>query len=390
MRIPTVSVGLLAAALIAGCGRVEEEELPPPSPSAAPLWKQLPDKPPGPTPALPSGKRRSFGVEQVAKGFTTPVQAVPRPGRPGTLYVVEQPGTLRAVDVRTGEVARRPLLDVRDEVLAGGERGLLSALFHDGDLYVLLTRKPDGDSRVVRFAGADPDRRETLLEVDQPYENHKGGTLLADARGRVLVGLGDGGSAFDPEQRGQDRRSRLGKLLRYDPARPERGWETVAIGLRNPWRMSFDDATGKLWIGDVGQDRVEEVNALALPEDVEDEVPNLGWAAFEGHLPLGRKRLEPGPAPVWPVAAYLHRDDRCSVTGGPVYRGAALPRLRDRYLFADFCTGELFTMNVEGRPRVRLERAVVPGPAAFAVLGEQVFLVSIAGSLHRLTPAARR
>lgn len=372
-------VGVLASAVLAGCGAAEEE-LPPAPPASTPLWKQLPDKPPGPTPALPRGRRESFRIERVAKGFTTPIQAVTRPGHPHTLYVVEQPGRIRAVDTRTGKPADQPLLDIRDEVLAGGERGLLSALFHGGDLYVLLTRKPDGDSRVVRYANVDPGRPEVLLEVDQPFENHKGGTLLADAKGRIVLGLGDGGSAFDPRGHGQDPASKLGKLLRYDGT----SWETVATGMRNPWRMSFDPATGLLWIGDVGQDRVEEIDRLRLPEDRDDRIPNLGWAAYEGHLPLGAKPYEPGAPPTWPIAGYLHRNGRCSVTGGPVYRGDALPRLKGRYLFGDFCTGELFTMRARGPARVRLERASVPGPAAFAVLGEDVFVVSIAGELHRL------
>jgi hypothetical protein len=386
VRIQTTAVGLLLAAVALGaCGT--EEELPGTSSSHLPLWRQVPDKPPGLRPALPAGRARSFSVAKVAGGLRGPVQAVVRPSEPRRLYVVEQRGTIRGLDPGTGRVDGDPLVDLRRQVMAGGERGLLSALFTGRDeLYVLFTRRSDGDTRVVRMRLDDGTSTE-LLAVDQPYENHKGGTLLEDGRGRIVVGLGDGGSAFDPGQRGQDPTQRLGKLLRFDPRRPERGWETVAVGLRNPWRMSFDPATGLLWVGDVGQDRMEEVDALRLPEDQEDRIPNLGWAAYEAHLPLGRKRLEPGTNLIWPVAGYPHSRDRCSVTGGAVYRGQRIKPLRGRYLFGDFCTGELFSMAATGPPRVRLERARIPGIAAFATDGEgELYGVSVAGALHHFIP----
>jgi glucose/arabinose dehydrogenase len=209
------------------------------------------------------------------------------------------------------------------------------------------------------------------------------------------VGLGDGGSAFDPGQRAQNPRTRLGKLLRLDPARPELGWRVVATGLRNPWRMAFDRETGMLWLGDVGQDRVEEVDALFLPEDGQ-RVPNLGWAAYEGDLPLGRKRLNEGDPLVWPVAGYRHREGRCSVTGGHVYRGRRIPAMRGRYLYGDFCRGTVWSLDARGagRPRVidlRREAVRVPGLVSFGEdLDGELYALSAEGTVSRIVAPTRR
>jgi glucose/arabinose dehydrogenase len=328
----------------------------------------------------------------VARGLRQPVQVVARPGDRGRLYVAEQGGRVRVL--AGGRVLRRPYLDIRRRVMNNGERGLLTIAFdpRGRHLYAMYSAR-DGATRIVRYrAGARSALRSSarrLLTVAQPYENHKGGTLVFDERGRIVVGLGDGGSAFDPQQRAQDERSRLGKLLRLDPARPDLGWRVVATGLRNPWRMAFDRVTGMLWLGDVGQDRVEEVDALYLPEDGQ-RVPNLGWAAYEGDLPLGRKRLAAGAALVWPVAGYRHREGRCSITGGHVYRGGRNPRLRGRYVYGDFCRGVVWSLAADGvrDPRaldVRREVERVPGLVSFGedVDGE-LYAVSAQGTVARL------
>ena len=306
-------------------------------------------------PASPARRARSR-LRTVAGGLRQPVQVVARTGRRAHLYVAEQTGRIRVIE--RGRVRPRPYLDLRRRVSAGGELGLLSVTFDPRGrwLYVLYTNRHQ-DTRVVRYrAGeraADRASARVLLAVDQPYENHKGGTLLFDERGRLVLGLGDGGSAFDPEQRAQRERSRLGKLLRWDPQRPDLGWQIVATGLRNPWRMSFDRATGMLWLGDVGQDRVEEIDALYLPE-YGQRLPNLGWAAYEGDLPLGRKHLSNGAMLVWPLAGYRHTGGRCSVAGGHVYRAARNPAMNGRYVFGDFCRGTIWSLDARGAERRRM------------------------------------
>ncbi|HEY8407244.1 MAG TPA: PQQ-dependent sugar dehydrogenase, partial [Gaiellaceae bacterium] len=205
-----------------------------------------------------AGGRRDF--TQVAGGFDAPVYVTSAPGDPSTLYVVEQPGTIKIV--RDGQ-ATGTLLDIRDRVKSGGEQGLLSIAFDpkyatNRKFYVNYT-DTKGDTRVVEFTG-DRSHARQLLFVDQPYDNHNGGQLQFDAKGYLYVGMGDGGSGGDPENRAQNLTSRLGKLLRINPARAGARWQIVGYGLRNPWRFSFDRRNGNLWIGDVGQNAWEEID----------------------------------------------------------------------------------------------------------------------------------
>jgi glucose/arabinose dehydrogenase len=307
------------------------------------------------------------------------------PGDPGRLYVTEQAGRVRIVE--RGRARPEPFLDLRDRVLSGGERGLLGLAFapdhqRSGLLYVHYTNKA-GDTRVVRYRArgdhVDPSSARTLLRVRQPYENHKGGQLAFDRRGRLLLGLGDGGSAFDPERRGQDLGTPLGKILRVDPDRAGAGWETVAYGLRNPWRFSFDRATGDLWIADVGQDRQEEVDVLPAAER---GLANFGWSVFEGNSRHSRQALNPRGRHLRPVVAYGRREG-CSVTGGFVYRGRAIPALRGRYLYGDLCSGSIWSLRLRpGRSaEVRRERVKLPLVTSFAE--------DAAGELHAATHDGR-
>jgi glucose/arabinose dehydrogenase len=322
------------------------------------------------------------------------MQVVARPGDP-RLFVVEQAGRIRVLDPTGRRLEREPYLDVSGDVRAGAELGLLTAAFSaDGGRLVAMWTDRRMDTRVWEFPASDrrADRAagRRLLAVDQPYENHKGGTLLFDPEGRLLLGLGDGGSAFDPQSRAQDPGGTLGRILRHDG----RSWETVAIGLRNPWRMDLDPETGVLWAGDVGQDRFEEVDAMTLPAPGEPPL-NLGWAAYEGREPLGRKRLTGAPEDlVWPVTAYPHDGTACSVTGGVVHRGPGLPRLRGRYVYADFCRGTFFSLDARGaRDRaqadVRREAAArpMPGITSFGRGPDgALYAVAYEGRLARLEP----
>jgi hypothetical protein len=403
VRIPTLLIGLGLTIGLAACGAGDDpdapaeraaapaQSAPAPDESKLPLWKRRPDKPAGPEPAPVVGQRRSFELERVASGLQAPNQLVARTGD-RRLFVTEQAGLVRTLP------GKRRWLDLRRRTKADGERGLLSLAFsRDGrTAYVLLTTREAGDTRVlalpVRDGRAQASRARTVLALDQPYENHNGGTVLVDERDRVVVSLGDGGSAFDPQQRAQDPDQQLGKLLRWDPSEAGRPrWEVVATGLRNPFRVSFDRETGRLWVGDVGQDRLEEVSAIFLPEPGVP-VPNLGWAAYEGHLPLGQKRLVGRPETlVWPVASYGHRDGLCSVTGGFVARGAGAPAaLRGRYLYGDFCRGTMWSLDPAAaedlrRADHRQEVARLPGLVSFGEARDgTLYAVSIQGDVHRL------
>jgi glucose/arabinose dehydrogenase len=319
------------------------------------------------TPELPGGSE--LRLETVADGYDAPLQALSLPGS-GELVVVEQGGLVKAGD------ERRVLLDVRGRVSGGSERGLLSIAFHpaypdDGRLYASFTDLA-GDSRVVEVG---PAGERELLHVEQPYENHNGGHVLFGPDGLLYLGLGDGGGSFDPEQRSQDPSSQLGKLLRADVEAAEPAWETVALGLRNPWRMSFDD--GDLWIADVGQDLWEEVNVV---RGGWDGLLNFGWDVYEGTERVEEHGLGPGRL-VEPVAQYGH-DLGCSVTGGHVVAEGALA---GRYVYGDFCSGRIFSLDAETADDVREESARVEQLTSFGRDAEgRTLLVSGDGRILRL------
>jgi glucose/arabinose dehydrogenase len=272
--------------------------------------------------------------------------AVADPTGAGPVLVSTLDGQVHEVDLAGG--ATTVVLDLAGQISTGGERGLLGiAVDPEGDrLYANLTNR-DGDTEVRSWAleGGRPEPRAGVLHlaIDQPYANHNGGNLVFGPDGALWIGTGDGGSAGDPEDRAQDPDELLGKLLRIAPdraggARPAPGnpeWggaeEVWAIGLRNPWRYSFDRATGRLWVADVGQGSVEEVSVV----DPDAPRPDFGWDAVEGDRSF---EGEPSPDFVPPVVTYDH-EDGCSITGGYVYRGAANPGLEGWYLFGDYCGG---------------------------------------------------
>jgi glucose/arabinose dehydrogenase len=330
-------------------------------------------------PAPERGRNHGFDVERVATGFNRPTWVGVAPGDPDTLWVLEQPGRV----VRLHDGRRTMVLEL--EVTVGAEQGLLGLAFHpdfatNRRLYLNWT-DADGDTRVAEFRDGKQTRE--LLHVAQPEPNHNGGHLAFGPDGRLYVGMGDGGGAFDPDRRAQDPHDRLGKLLSTDVDDVE--WRVELIGLRNPWRFAFDPALGEVWIGDVGQDHVEEIDRVLLEPD--EPPKNLGWSAFEGTERVGEggDSLSEGEL-VWPAAQYTH-DDGCSVTGGYVYQGTKLPRLRGRYLYGDFCSGVLWSLKAAPKGRatdVRRERAGVPqlthiGPDAE---GEPLF-ASASGAIYR-------
>ncbi|HXV56516.1 MAG TPA: PQQ-dependent sugar dehydrogenase [Gaiellaceae bacterium] len=330
-------------------------------------------------------------IVTVATGLQAPVHAAAAPGEPGVLYVVEQAGRIRVLE--GGELRRRPFLDIARGVSSGGERGLLSVAFHpdyenERRFYVNYTDRA-GDTRVVEYlaAGGVPRRTRELLRVDQPYANHNGGQLAFDRNGLLYVGMGDGGSGGDPRNVAQDPASRLGKLLRLDVDEPGAEWETVGIGLRNPWRFSFDRLTGDLWLADVGQRSVEEVNFVPAAELGEGH--NFGWDVYEGSREFERKALTDVGTLVEPITEYTHRFG-CSVTGGFVYRGRMIRReARGRYFYGDYCSGRIWSLaRWRGEVTRRGHPFRVPQLTSFAegLVGE-LYAVSGEGTVYRFRKA---
>jgi glucose/arabinose dehydrogenase len=408
-RLATALV--VAAVAVTGCGGDGGDDRATPQPrAAAPTSTAPPTTAAAPAPtAPPSTAPTAASLAQVRVRLTEvavadqPVHVVVRPGT-DRLYVVERTGTVRAlVD---GGLADVPLVDVSGDTRAQGERGLLGAAFSpDGARFYASYTNLDGDSRldewVVAGEAVDPASRRTVLAQEQPFPNHNGGHVTFGPDGLLWYGLGDGGSGGDPGDRAQDPTTLLGKLLRIDP-RPAGGdpyaippdnpfaagggrGEVAVLGARNPWRFSFDRATGALWIADVGQNAVEEVTALPAGGVLGS---NLGWNRLEGSRPF---EGEPPPGAVGPTYEYTH-EEGISITGGVVYRGAAIPGLQGAYLFGDLATAQVWALPTDGitaGPRVDLGVSVERGTlVSFAedAAGE-VYVISLGGPVLRLDPA---
>jgi glucose/arabinose dehydrogenase len=339
----------------------------------------------------------TVALVRVAGVFDQPVYVDAPPGDTSRLFVVEKTGRIRIV--KNGTVLASPFLDLSAIVSSTGERGLLSMAFDphyasNHRFYVDYTNTA-GDTRVVRFTAsaqnpdvAVPSSRTVLLAVHQPYANHNGGQLQFGPDGRLYVGMGDGGSAGDPQHHAQDPHSRLGKLLRLSVTSSPVKVGVYAKGLRNPWRFSFDRATGALWIGDVGQNKWEEVDYLKPGRPAG---ANFGWNGYEGtHVfnaavaaTLNRSAL------TWPVSQYSHSVGY-AVTGGYVYRGSAIPSLRGFYVFGDYGTGRVWAMRGPGGTRVALpgaDRQVAHISSFGQDAAGELYVVDIAGAVYRMAPA---
>jgi glucose/arabinose dehydrogenase len=335
------------------------------------------------------GADRAFRRVAVTRGLVEPVQVTAPRSQPGRLYVVEQRGTVRVVD--RGKLRGGFFLDIRDRTESGGEQGLLGLAFDpkyrtNRFVYVDYTDR-EGDTHVVRYrmngTRALPASARELFRLDQPYSNHNGGDLVFGPDGLLYVGTGDGGSGGDPENRAQDMQSLFGKMLRFDVRRPGSDPEIVALGLRNPWRYSFDRLTGDLYIGDVGQGDWEEVDYTPRSSN---GLVNYGWDVLEGTHQFETK--EPGPGGlVAPIYEYSHSRG-CTVVGGFVYRGQARPGQRGRYTFGDYCSGVVWSLRVSGgkATAIRVEPFRIPSLTSFGedAAGE-LYATSHEGVLYRIS-----
>ncbi|MCP4684411.1 MAG: glucose dehydrogenase [bacterium] len=314
---------------------------------------------------------------EIADGLQSPVLLTFAPGDTSRLFVVEQSGSIRLI--KSGVTQSTPFLDIRSRVSSGGERGLLGLAFHpryseNGFFYVYYTASsPTGQTTVSRFSvsgtnldSATSSSEQIVLSTHQPEGNHNGGMIAFGPNDSLLyIGLGDGGGGGDPNNLAQTPDTLLGKMLRIDvdagtpyavpPDNPFVGAndtlpEIWAIGLRNPWRWSFDRATGDMWIADVGQGVWEEIDFQPVSSSGGE---NYGWRLKEGdHCYNPSSGCDPSGALDDPIYEYRHETGpfgfRCSVTGGFVYRGCAVPDLRGAYFFAEYCSGEIWSFRYDG------------------------------------------
>jgi glucose/arabinose dehydrogenase len=358
----------------------------------------------------PDSIARSVKLTPVASGLHQPLALTFAPGDPAhRIFVVQKTGQIRILrrqDDGTLAADAAPFLDLAGQLSQGSEQGLLGLAFHpqyasNGRFFVDYTDKR-GNTRIVEYRvdsatpdRADPASRDELLEIDQPYSNHNGGDVVFGPDGRLYVGMGDGGSHADPHGNGQNAKARLAKLLQIDVDAPKAKPVLRALGLRNPWRFSFDRANGNLWIGDVGQDRFEEVDEVpGAAVTGTAAAPNFGWNVWEGmHCFTDPNCSAKGF--VAPVVEYPHPTG-CSITGGFVYRGKAVPALEGRYFYADYCTALLRSVTLttagtiadswEWRP------ALDPGDqlSTISSFGEdesgELYVLSLDGTIWRFDP----
>ncbi|MFD2570392.1 PQQ-dependent sugar dehydrogenase [Spirosoma soli] len=301
--------------------------------------------------------------------FSAPVEYTHANDGTNRVFVVEQAGRIRVFDNNPNAASAGTYLDIRNKVSYGGEMGLLGLAFHpdfkqNGFFYVNYTKDKPRETIVSRFKASstnssevDPGSEVILFRFSQPYSNHNGGKVLFGPDGYLYVSTGDGGSGGDPQNNGQNRSSWLGKILRVDVNSTEKGHygipndnpfkgnkegyreEIFAYGLRNPWRVSFDEK-GQLWAGDVGQNEIEEV-------DIVTKGGNYGWRIKEGKADYNSKDTKASDL-VSPIWQYSHSNGDVSITGGIVYRGAANPDLRGKYVYGDFASGRVWALTPDG------------------------------------------
>ncbi len=379
------------------------------------------DSPPPTNPEVPEIEKPPWmDLHLVLTPIAELVEPIAFTSRSGTinLYVGERAGMVRLIErvfKKNGAeritLSSRPVLDIAELVSVAGEGGLLGLAFSTDGRFMFVSYTDLGGDLVVdeylvgRGTRAEPETRRELLRVPQPFDNHNGGQLALGADGFLYIGIGDGGGSYDPESNGQDPLTLLGTVVRIDTFTA--GDETYAIpdgnpfsdqdggapevflwGVRNPWRFSFDQETGDLWLPDIGQDTTEEVNFFPAATGG-GRGTNLGWGTVEGHLPL-----DGAAAPSdhhSPIHVYSHEDGRCSITGGFVYRGALMPGLDGAYIFGDYCSGEIFGLHqVDGVANAWPLSISSPGNQLVSfgqALDGEIYVLQLDGQLLRIEQA---
>ncbi len=342
--------------------------------------------------------------ELIAEDLSLPVALTAPAGDP-RLFVVEQTGRIQILS----DGKRTPFLDLSGNISSGNEQGLLGLAFHpdyasNGRFFVDYTDR-DGTTRIVAYKVsadpnvADPASAVELLSIAQPFANHNGGWIAFGPDGLLYIGMGDGGAGGDPGKRAQNPNELLGKILRIDvdgaapytipPGNPFAAGggapEIFALGVRNPWRNAFDG--DHLIIADVGQDKWEEISTIPLAQPG----ANLGWNRVEGPVCFRAKTCDMTGL-VAPIHSYAHADGGCSITGGEVYRGKAIPELVGQYFFADFCAGFVRSFAIaDGKAGEVTDWTPTLGVGAITSFGTdaagELYLTSIEGNLFRIARA---
>ena len=354
-----------------------------PAPTATTAKAALQTPSPSPTPS-------PYSFVSVASGFTKPTlvthAADPR------LFVLEQPGTIKII--ADGKVLPTPFLNIQSIVnSSANERGLLGLAFHpkfkENKIFFVHYSDLKGDTSIARYKvsndanRADPNSGEIILQIAQPASNHNGGHLVFGPDGLLYIGMGDGGGQGDTRGNAQSNASLLGKMLRLNVDTPNPKPEVWAKGLRNPWRYSFDRATGDLYIGDVGQNIWEEIDYVKAP--MPKGVLNFGWNIMEGNHVY--KSAATNDTLIAPIAEYDHGvSGGCSITGGYVYRGKEIPELNGLYFYGDYCTGFVWSLRqTQGKWQNDL---FLQTRFRISSFGEdasgELYLVDHSGAIHKL------
>ena len=337
--------------------------------------------------AREGSERSALRLIRVAK-VEQPVHASAPRSEPNNLYIVERTGKIRVR--RGGSLRARPFLNISSRVSTGSEQGLLSVAFHPryarNRLFYVNYTDTTGDTRVVEYRSRGlsraPRRTRQILFVQQPYSNHNGGQIAFGNDGYLYVATGDGGSGGDPQNNAQNVSSLLGKLLRINVNIRRPRPVVVGYGLRNPWRFSFDRQNGDLYIGDVGQNAWEELDYTPRRSP---GLENYGWRVYEGRERYTQETPNSAGHLVMPYVV-LPNPPNCSVIGGFVYRGNAIPAAKGRYFFSDNCAGRVRSVPAGGSSSVRDEPFRVDGSSSFGedARGELYVMSVTGGNVYKI------
>jgi glucose/arabinose dehydrogenase len=357
----------------------------------------------------------SVVLKPIASGLSKPVLVTNAHDGSGRLFIVEKTGKIRIL--KNGALLPTPLINLTSQVSTGSEQGLLGLAFHpsfktNGLFYVDFTRL-NGDTVIDQYRVSPTNGNVAVISsvrhiiaIAQPYANHNGGDIVFGPDGYLYIGMGDGGSTGDPGNRAQNVNSLLGKILRINvngsvgtqqyripagnPYVGKTGRDEIwSLGLRNPWRFSFDRLTGDLWIGDVGQSNYEEIDRSTVAGSARGRGVNFGWRQLEGRHCYNPATGCNRTGKLMPVVEYTHSEG-CSVTGGFVYRGTTIPSLVGRYVFGDYCSGRIWTV-AKGAASPMTKSLLTDTNMLISSFGEdehgELYVCDLSGTVYRFMPA---